>query len=227
MLRRRSTTAIARDPARRARPSADGASVGAAALHGRRVPDPADDSDRARAADRRGRSHVSARACRERHAHRAHRADRACGSRRWFAPTCRKLTTIISSAGGGGFMGGSASSVNVTVKLKPRTERTRTNDQIATDLRRVLVGIPGTTITTRASGGNQQLTRALGGGNQDSRLAVEIRGEDLDRVAPHRAGRARTAQGRRPASRIRRSAAKKAGRSWRFASIGRRRRCSA
>ena len=87
---------------------------------------------------------------------------------------------LISSAGGGGFMGGSASSVNLTVKLKPRTERTRTSDQIATDLRRVIVGIPGTTITTRASGGNQQLTRALGGGNQDSRLAVEIRGEDLD-----------------------------------------------
>jgi HAE1 family hydrophobic/amphiphilic exporter-1 len=87
---------------------------------------------------------------------------------------------LISSAGGGGFGGGSASNVNVTVKLKPRTERTRTSDQIATDLRRVIVGIPGTTITTRASGGNQQLTRALGGGNQDSRLAVEIRGEDLD-----------------------------------------------
>jgi HAE1 family hydrophobic/amphiphilic exporter-1 len=90
-----------------------------------------------------------------------------------------EATTLISSAGGG-FMGGSASSVNVTVKLTPRTDRTRTNDQIATELRQVVVGIPGTTITTRASGGNQQLTRALGGGNVDSRLAVEIRGEDLD-----------------------------------------------
>jgi HAE1 family hydrophobic/amphiphilic exporter-1 len=89
-------------------------------------------------------------------------------------------TSIIASAGGGGFMGGSASSVNLTVKLVPKDERTRSNDQIATDLRRILVGIPGTVITTRASGGNQQLTRALGGGNQDSRLAVEIRGEDLD-----------------------------------------------
>ena len=88
---------------------------------------------------------------------------------------------IISSAGGGGFMGGTSSSVNVTLKLKPRSERTRTSDQIATDLRRVIVGIPGTSISTRASGGNQALTRALGGGGgMDSRLAVEIRGEDLD-----------------------------------------------
>jgi HAE1 family hydrophobic/amphiphilic exporter-1 len=83
----------------------------------------------------------------------------------------------MSNAGAGGF-GGSGSTANVTIKLTPRDERKRTNDQIATDLRRVLVGIPGTTITTRASGGNQQLTRALGGG-QDSRLAVEVRGDDL------------------------------------------------
>jgi hydrophobic/amphiphilic exporter-1 (mainly G- bacteria), HAE1 family len=87
--------------------------------------------------------------------------------------------TIMSSAGGGGF-GSSGSSVNVQIKLVPRTERQRSNDQIATDLRKVLVGIPGATITTRASGGNNQISRILGGGNQNSRLAVEIRGEDLN-----------------------------------------------
>jgi HAE1 family hydrophobic/amphiphilic exporter-1 len=91
-----------------------------------------------------------------------------------------EATTLISSAGGGGFMGGSATSANITVKLVPRDQRKRTNDQIATDLRRVLVGLPGTTITTRASGGNQQLSRILGGGNMDSRLAVEIRGEQIE-----------------------------------------------
>jgi HAE1 family hydrophobic/amphiphilic exporter-1 len=87
------------------------------------------------------------------------------------------IRTIISSAGGG--FGGSGSTAQVNVKLVPRTERDRTTEQIAGDLRRVLVGLPGVVITTRASGGNQQLTRALGGGNNDSRLAVEIRGEDL------------------------------------------------
>ncbi|MEO8069956.1 MAG: efflux RND transporter permease subunit [Acidobacteriota bacterium] len=94
-------------------------------------------------------------------------------------------TTIISSAGGGGGPiggggpGGGGSTVQVTVKLTPRGERKRSSDQIATDLRRVLTGIPGATITTRASGGNQQLTRILSGGNQDSRLGVEVRGDDL------------------------------------------------
>ncbi len=90
-----------------------------------------------------------------------------------------EMLTLVSSAGGGGFMGGSASTVNINVKLKPRNERPRSNDQIATDLRRQLVGLAGTVVTTRASGGNQQLNRALGGGNQDSRFAVEVRGEDI------------------------------------------------
>jgi HAE1 family hydrophobic/amphiphilic exporter-1 len=90
------------------------------------------------------------------------------------------MTDIISNAGGGGFGGGGGggTSVNVNVRLVPRTERKRTSDQIATDLRRVLVGLPGVSITTRATGGNFQLTRLLGGG--DSRLAVEVRGEDFD-----------------------------------------------
>jgi HAE1 family hydrophobic/amphiphilic exporter-1 len=87
---------------------------------------------------------------------------------------------LISSAGGGGFMGGGSSNVNLNIKLTPRNERTRSSEQIATDLRSILVGLPGTVITTRASGGNQQLNRALGGGNQDSRFSIEVRGEDLD-----------------------------------------------
>jgi HAE1 family hydrophobic/amphiphilic exporter-1 len=98
---------------------------------------------------------------------------------RMVRDTTPEATTIISSGGGGGFMGGSGSSGNLQIKLVPRTERKRTNDQIATDLRRTLVGVAGTVVTTRTSGGNQQINRLLGGGNNDSRLAVEIRGEDL------------------------------------------------
>jgi HAE1 family hydrophobic/amphiphilic exporter-1 len=92
-----------------------------------------------------------------------------------------EATTIISSGGAGmmGPGGGGGGTASLQVKLVPKTERTRSNDQIATDLRKVLVGLPGVVITTRASGGNQQITRLLSGGNTDSRLAVEVRGEDL------------------------------------------------
>jgi HAE1 family hydrophobic/amphiphilic exporter-1 len=91
-----------------------------------------------------------------------------------------EAVSIMSSAGGGGgFGGGRGGSAQVSVLLTPSTDRTRTSDQIATDLRRQMVGLPGVTISARASGGNQQLTRLLGGGGNDSRLAVEIRGNDL------------------------------------------------
>jgi HAE1 family hydrophobic/amphiphilic exporter-1 len=92
-----------------------------------------------------------------------------------------EAVTIIANAGGGGGggFGGGGGSASVQMMLVPRAERERTSDEIATALRRVLVGIPGVTITTRATGGNQQMTRLLGGGG-DSRLAVEVRGDDLD-----------------------------------------------
>jgi hydrophobic/amphiphilic exporter-1 (mainly G- bacteria), HAE1 family len=93
--------------------------------------------------------------------------------------TVPEAVTVISSAGGGGF-GASTSSARVTVQLVPRTERQRSSDQIATDLRKVLVDLPGVVIATRASGGNNQINRILTGGTQDSRLSVEIRGEEFD-----------------------------------------------
>jgi HAE1 family hydrophobic/amphiphilic exporter-1 len=91
-----------------------------------------------------------------------------------------ELVTVVSSAGGGGGFGGGGGSASLTLKLTPKEERTRSSEQIATDLRRVLVGIPGVTITTRASGGNQSMNRVLGNLNSDSRLSVEVRGFSLD-----------------------------------------------
>jgi hydrophobic/amphiphilic exporter-1 (mainly G- bacteria), HAE1 family len=95
--------------------------------------------------------------------------------------------TLITSAGGGGgfggggggFGGGSSHRGSITAILVPRSERTRTNTEIAMELRRVLSGIPGTIVRARPSGGNFQLNRILGGGG-DSRLALEIRGYDLE-----------------------------------------------
>ncbi len=90
-----------------------------------------------------------------------------------------EAVTVVTSAGGGGGFGGGSGSVSLTLKLTPKEQRTRSSEQIATDLRRVLVGIPGVTITTRASGGNQSLNRVLGNLNSDSRLSVEVRGFEL------------------------------------------------
>jgi len=87
---------------------------------------------------------------------------------------------IITSAGGGGFGGsGSTHRGSINIRLKPRSQRDRTSDDIAIALRRQLAGLPGVVVRTRPSGGNWVLSRVLGGGS-DSRLALEIRGDDLD-----------------------------------------------
>jgi len=96
-----------------------------------------------------------------------------------------EMTTMITSGGGGGNNNGNQTQSNrgqIKIMLVPREQRKRTNDEIATDLRRQLTGLPGVQIQAQASGGNFQLTRLLGGGNNNggSRLALEIRGHDLD-----------------------------------------------
>ena len=122
-------------------------------------------------------------------------------------------------------MGSAARAAAAAAPTSPSSSRratnaTRSSDQIATDLRRVLVGLAGTTITTRASGGNQQLTRAA---RRRQPGQPPRRRDPRRRPAPSRAGSpdcARRAARRRRASPTRRSAAKRAGRSWRSASTG-------
>lgn len=93
-----------------------------------------------------------------------------------------EATMLITQGGGGGMGGwGSASSHrgSINVRLVPRTERERTNEQIAMVLRRELAGLPGVIVRARASGGQMGMMRGMGGGG-DSRMSVEIRGHDLD-----------------------------------------------
>jgi HAE1 family hydrophobic/amphiphilic exporter-1 len=98
-----------------------------------------------------------------------------------------EAVTLITSGGGGGnnFQGGGQTHRGqIRIMLKPRDQRERTNEQIAIDLRRQLTGIPGVVVRANPSGGNNQIQRLLsGGGNQGGgggRLALEIRGHDLD-----------------------------------------------
>src|SRR5687767_8653635 len=95
------------------------------------------------------------------------------------------VTLITSGGGGGNFQGGNNNSGThrgqIRIMLVPRDQRERTNEQIAIDLRRQLTGLPGVVVRANPTGGNNQLQRLLGGGNTNTgRLALEIRGHDLD-----------------------------------------------
>lgn len=87
---------------------------------------------------------------------------------------------ITQVAGGGGWGGGSTHRGNVNVRLVPRDERTRTNEQISMQLRRELSGIPGVIVRARPSGGQNQMMRGMGGGGGDGRLSIEILGHELE-----------------------------------------------
>ena len=94
-----------------------------------------------------------------------------------LVPEARML--ITQSQGGGGFGGGSTNRANINVRLVPRDERTRSNDEIAQQLRRELSGIPGVIVRARMSGGQQNMMRGMGGNNGDGRLSIQIMGHDL------------------------------------------------
>jgi HAE1 family hydrophobic/amphiphilic exporter-1 len=98
-----------------------------------------------------------------------------------------ETVTLITSGGGGGNNfgggggGGQTNRGQIRLILVPRDQRTRTTDEISIALRRELAGLPGVIVRANPAGGNFQLNRLLGGGGgQDSRVALEIRGHDLD-----------------------------------------------
>src|SRR5688572_13326827 len=99
-----------------------------------------------------------------------------------------EAVTLITSGGGGnnfqggGGGGGGTHRGQIRIMLVPRDQRERTNEQIAIDLRRQLTGLPGVVVRANPTGGNNQLQRLLGGGGggNTGRLALEIRGHDLD-----------------------------------------------
>lgn len=93
--------------------------------------------------------------------------------------TVPEATMLITQAGGGGPFGNSSTHRgNVNVRLVPRDQRARSNEQISMQLRRELAGIPGVLVRARPSGGQQM--RGMGGGGGDSRMSLEILGYDLD-----------------------------------------------
>jgi HAE1 family hydrophobic/amphiphilic exporter-1 len=94
-------------------------------------------------------------------------------------------TAIIAGGGNSGNNwqgGGQTNRGQIQIMLTPKDERTRSSEVIAMDLRRKLSGLPGVVIRANASGGNNNLNRYLAGGGQQGggRLALEIRGDDLD-----------------------------------------------
>ncbi|MEX0871271.1 MAG: efflux RND transporter permease subunit [Aquisalimonadaceae bacterium] len=88
-----------------------------------------------------------------------------------------EMINRMVSVGSSSYRASSPASASIRISLTPVADRSRSTEAIADDLRRALAGIPGAVIRVRASQG--MALRGLGG-QGDERLAVEIRGFDLD-----------------------------------------------
>jgi len=86
-----------------------------------------------------------------------------------------EIVNVITQAGSGGWASGSNTG-SMRLRLLGRSERRRSDEDIANDLRRRFSGIPGARIRVRTAS-SSQMTRFMGGG---SRLSIQIRGHDLD-----------------------------------------------
>jgi HAE1 family hydrophobic/amphiphilic exporter-1 len=88
------------------------------------------------------------------------------------------MTESGNGGGGGGNLRAGQNSGELRINLVDRTERKRSVQEIARDLRPKLQIEPGIIVQTRAGGGMFR-RGSRSGSNNEGRLAVEIRGDDL------------------------------------------------
>jgi len=91
-----------------------------------------------------------------------------------------ELKSMVTSIGGSAWRSRGSHVGDLRIALKNQSERKRSSEQIAADLRKKLKNIPGMMIRTRA--GQGLFILRMGTSSQD-KVEVEIRGHDLDTAA--------------------------------------------
>ncbi|MFC1614425.1 efflux RND transporter permease subunit, partial [Gemmatimonadota bacterium] len=88
-----------------------------------------------------------------------------------------EIKNTVTRMGGVGWRTSGSHTGEMSIALVPQSERRRSSDEIASDLREKLRNIPGVTIRTRAGQG-LFLFRMMSGGTE--RVEIEIRGHDIE-----------------------------------------------
>jgi HAE1 family hydrophobic/amphiphilic exporter-1 len=87
-----------------------------------------------------------------------------------------EMVSMLSRTGGGGWRSSGGHTAQVRLTLVPKSERKRSSEQVANELRQSLQNIPGLTVRTRAGQGLFLLRMGSSAGDN---VSVEIRGHDL------------------------------------------------
>ena len=88
-----------------------------------------------------------------------------------------EIKNTVAYIGGSSWRARGSNAGEMRIALKPVKERTRSSDEIAADLRKKLIFMPGVKIRTRAGQGLFLLRMGTGG---DEKVQVEVRGHDLE-----------------------------------------------
>jgi HAE1 family hydrophobic/amphiphilic exporter-1 len=88
-----------------------------------------------------------------------------------------EISSVVESIGGSGFRASGSHVGEMRISLVPQSERSRSAEEIASDLRRKLANIPGFMTRLRTGGGFFLLRMGQSGGD---RVQVEVRGYDLE-----------------------------------------------
>jgi len=84
--------------------------------------------------------------------------------------------SLLSSVGGGGFRSAGGHTASIQVRLVPQADRSRSSEEVANDLRRKLIGLPG--VIVRVTPGQGLFILRMGSTSTDN-VSVEVRGYDL------------------------------------------------
>ncbi len=90
-----------------------------------------------------------------------------------------EIQNVVTSVGGSRWRGTGGHTGSIRISLKPQSQRSRSSEQIAADLRRKLNNIPGMIIRTRAGRG---LFILRVGTFEGDKIEVEVRGHDLQKA---------------------------------------------
>jgi HAE1 family hydrophobic/amphiphilic exporter-1 len=88
-----------------------------------------------------------------------------------------EILNMVTSIGGSGWRGKTSHKGDMRINLKPVSERNRSSEDIANDLRRKVSNIPGVTVRVRPGQGLMFLRMGSSGSD---RIEVDIRGHDLE-----------------------------------------------
>jgi HAE1 family hydrophobic/amphiphilic exporter-1 len=88
-----------------------------------------------------------------------------------------EISSVVESIGGSGFRASGSHVGEMRISLVPQSERSRSAEDIATDLRQKLSNIPGFMTRLRTGQGFFLLRMGQGGGD---RVQIEVRGYDLE-----------------------------------------------